>query len=99
MVHCDTVNTRPLVGPAGYGDDSSQNNSDGQEKAGYKLLKLFQDQRELAFRRKLGKMLADGDCKGAAQTALKSGRLELGQSIMASCLTGDDPTRSPDATR
>jgi hypothetical protein len=43
-------------------------------------------QRQIAnFRMKVGKMLADGDCRGAARYALESGQLELGQSILAAC--------------
>lgn len=40
---------------------------------------------ERLFRMKVGKLLADGDCQGAARLALESGRLELGQSITGTC--------------
>ena len=38
-----------------------------------------------AFRMKVGQMLADGDCQGAAHLAFERGQLELGQSISATC--------------
>ncbi|HEX4197451.1 MAG TPA: hypothetical protein VHZ26_08415 [Caulobacteraceae bacterium] len=50
---------------------------------------------EHVFRTKVGKMLADGDCQGAARMALERGRLELGQSIMAGC----GPTARPTLVR
>ena len=58
------------------------------------LAKLIVDHREKAFRMKVGKMLADGDCRGAARLALESGRLELGQSIIAACQPDSAPTTS-----
>lgn len=49
---------------------------------------------EQAFRMKVGKMLADGDCQGAARMTLESGRLELGQKILATCHSDSAQTAS-----
>lgn len=46
---------------------------------------------EHVFRMQVGKLLADGDCQGAARMAFESGQLELGQSIMATCPSNSAP--------
>jgi len=80
MVHCDTLDmTPPASAPPTY---PSQ---DGQVILGKAVRNLIFGDREKAFRMKVGKMIADGDCQGAARLALESGELELGQSIMAGC--------------
>lgn len=40
---------------------------------------------EASFRKKLGKMIAAGDCRGASQLAYQKGRLELGAEIAKTC--------------
>jgi hypothetical protein len=47
--------------------------------------KLFTGKRERLFRKKIGEMLANGDCQAAARYAFKDGRLELGAAIAQSC--------------
>lgn len=77
MVHCDTMD----MGAA------SQPSYD----SGAALGALIARNRENSFRKKIGKMLADGDCQGAARFALEKGRLELGAEIARSC---KPPTQS-----
>jgi hypothetical protein len=50
-----------------------------------RYLPRLQREQIARFRMQVGKLLADGDCKGAARFALENGALELGQSIMAAC--------------
>jgi len=85
MVHCDTMNMAPPYTP----NTAPQASSDGGEELGRGLARLIVRTREDAFRKRLGKMLADGDCQGAARAAFESGRLELGQSIKATCPPND----------
>ena len=85
MVHCDTME----MGPPSYAPP--QASSDGGEELGRGLAQFIVRTREDAFRKRVGKLLADGDCQGAAHMALESGRLELGQSIMAGCGTNSAP--------
>ena len=81
MVHCDTIE----MGPASVTNAPSQAGPDGGEELGRGLGQFIERARENAFRKRVGKLLANGDCQGAARMALESGRLELGQSIMAAC--------------
>ena len=57
----------------------------GQEVLGRAVGNLVFGNRELSFRKKVGAMLADGDCQGAARYALQKGRLELSTAIARSC--------------
>lgn len=41
--------------------------------------------KERSFRSKVGKLLAAGDCQGAARYSLQQGRIELGNSILIQC--------------
>lgn len=77
MVHCDTTNMAPPT--------STPPDYEGQRRLGEAMHRLIFGDPEKAFRMKLGKMLADGECNGAARLALESGRLELGQSISDTC--------------
>jgi hypothetical protein len=51
--------------------------------------------RERSFRAKVGKMLAAGDCDGAARFALEKGRLELGSELRRTCLAASRPPAPP----
>jgi len=55
----------------------------GGQQPQYETRKQMYEAR--VFRMKVGKMLADGDCQGAARFAFENGQLELGQSITATC--------------
>jgi hypothetical protein len=76
MVHCDTMDMSSSNATAG---------PDSGTELGRGIARLIVRTREDAFRKRVGKLMADGDCQGAARLALESGRLELGQSIMAAC--------------
>jgi hypothetical protein len=52
---------------------------------GQGLGSLIASMQEKSFRKKVGKMMAEGDCEGAANYALTKGRLEIGTSIKAYC--------------
>jgi hypothetical protein len=73
------------MGPSASAPPAYQPDYEGQRRLGEALGRLVFGDREKAFRIKVGKMLADGDCNGAARLALESGRLELGQSISETC--------------
>ena len=77
MVHCDTMDMAPP------GNSSADN--EGNRQLGLAIHKLILGDTEKAFRVKVGKLLAAGDCQGAARMALESGRLVLGQSISEKC--------------
>jgi hypothetical protein len=83
MVHCDTMN----MGPPSESVAPSQSGGDGAigRIVGYIALA-----HEGTLRKRVGKLLANGDCQGAARVALENGALELGQSISATC-----PQRQP----
>ena len=59
--------------------------NDGGAALGKGLGDLIAGIGERSFRKKVGKMLADGDCQGAGRYALEKGRLELGTSILQAC--------------
>ena len=90
MVHCDTMNM-------GSNDTSATPGSNGGEALGRGLASFIIRTREDAFRKRVGKLMADGDCQGAARMALESGRLELGHSIMTTCPPNSAPATSAPA--
>ncbi|WP_123905442.1 hypothetical protein [Sphingobium cloacae] len=73
MVHCNTMD----MGGASQSDDGYA--------LGQGIGALIARGRENSFRKKVGQMLANGDCEGAARFALEKGRLELGADIAKSC--------------
>ena len=77
MVHCDTMNMAPS------GNSSADN--DGNRQLGIAIHNLIFGDSEKAFRIKVGKLMAAGDCHGAVRLALEGCRLELGQSISETC--------------
>ena len=81
MVHCDTMDMSPPPSTAG----TTQPNDDGQAVLGNAIGSLIARSRESAFRKKVGQMLANGDCQGAARYAYDKGRPELGNSISRAC--------------
>lgn len=76
MASCTTM------GAAGSGTSSE---SDGGSALGNSVIDVVRGFSERSFRAKVGKMLANGDCTGAAQYALKKGRIELGASLRETC--------------
>jgi hypothetical protein len=79
MVHCDTMDMGG-TGQSAY-DPSYENGA----ALGRGIGALIARSRESSFKKKVGSMLAAGDCEGAAQFALEKGRLELGTSIAQAC--------------
>ena len=71
-----------------------QPSADGGTSLGKGIGSLISRIGENSFRKKVGKMLAAGDCQGAANYALQKGRLELGNSILQSCNTYARPSVS-----
>lgn len=69
--------------------------SEAAEQFGRSIGEAIIRAREGAFRKRVGKLLANGDCQGATRLAFESGRLELGQSISENChLNSQLPTKS-----
>lgn len=63
--------------------DTSDANS--QDDLGTNLGLLIARMQENSLRKKLGKMLAAGDCQGAVKLAYQKGQLELGAQIARTC--------------
>lgn len=76
-----TCQTMQPAAPA----SSDNYNGDGGAALGASLGNLIRSIGERSFRKKVGAMLANGDCSGAAKYALEKGRLELGYAIQDSC--------------
>lgn len=74
MVHCDTMDM-----------DAANGSEDSGYALGQGIGALIAKSRENSFRKKLGRMLAAGDCEGAVRFALEKGRIELGTDIARSC--------------
>lgn len=94
MVHCDhlgggwtdctstgAVATCQTMGTEGY----DHTRGDSGKALGEGLGSLIASMREKAFRKKIGSMLAAGDCETAAKYAFEKGRLELGYAISQNC--------------
>jgi hypothetical protein len=80
MVHCNTMDMSP---PSPM--EMSQPRSDGGAALGASLGGLISRINEGNLRKKVGRMLADGDCQGAMRYAYQKGRLELGAEIARMC--------------
>lgn len=63
--------------------DTADANS--EDDVGTNLGLLIARMQENSLRKKLGKMLAAGDCIGAVKLAYEKGRLELGAQIARTC--------------
>lgn len=72
-----------------------QSNNDGGAVLGRGLGDLIAGINEGNLRKRVGRLLADGDCEGAARLALEKGRLEMGLAIRESC--GPSPTQQRSA--
>jgi hypothetical protein len=94
MVHCDTlggVSTDCMAmggglvtcNSVGGGARSVQSESSSGGAGG--LMDFIDALHEKSIRKKVGHMLAAGDCRGAANYAYEKGRLELGAAIARSC--------------
>lgn len=83
MVNCTSI---------GGGSDYQYN--DGGQALGEGIGKLIASIGEKNFRKKIGKMLADGDCQSASRYAYEKGRLELGTSIAQACRPAPPPAAS-----
>jgi hypothetical protein len=86
LVSCNTI---------GGGDSSSSSSYDGGRGLGEAIANI----RENSFRKKVGRMLADGDCQAAARYAYERGRLELGASIADGCRQPPPPAQPLAASR
>lgn len=78
MVNCNTIGSGGLSAPQSYPND-------GGFAAGQAIGNMINRLRENSFRKKVGQMVASGDCQGAAQLALSKGRVEMGTEIAQSC--------------
>ena len=76
MAHCDTTGgqSQPHTSQANAGSDN-----------GGSWLDDLMPWREGNFRKRIGKLIAAGDCQGAAKLAYEKGRLELGGQIARTC--------------
>lgn len=72
MVHCDTT------------PDMSQPRTGGSNTVAV-IADAISRSNERSFQKKVGALLAKGDCVGAAKLAFTKGRLELGNQISAAC--------------
>lgn len=73
MVHCDSM---------GIGGG---NQNDGGAALGEGIGALIAKGRENSIRKKVGQLLADGNCEGASRFAFEKGRIELGAEIAQTC--------------
>jgi len=87
-VNCDTI------GGGGY-----QPNNDGGAAFGSGLADLINGIGERNLRRRVGKLLAEGDCEGAARLALEKGRLEMGLAIRQRCRPSPSQQQSAEVSR
>ena len=72
MVHCDTTHT-------------GQQNQDGGAALGRGIADLITRGRDRSFRRRLGQMIANGDCRGAERYALGRGELDAAERVSELC--------------
>lgn len=80
MAHGNMLNCTSIGG-----DSGTSQYDDGGRALGEGIGTLIASIGEKNFRKKVGKMLADGDCQGASRYAYEKGRLELGSSIAQAC--------------
>lgn len=72
MVHCDTTQT-------------GRQSQDGGATLGRGIADLINRGRDRSFRRRLGQMIANGDCRGAARYALERGELDAAERVSELC--------------
>lgn len=75
------------------GTSSHASSSDGGAALGQGVVAFVRGIQERSFKKKIGTMLTNGDCQGAAKFALEKGRLELGVAIQQACQSG--PEKNP----
>lgn len=85
MVHCDTTST-------------GQQSQDGGAALGRGIADLITRGRDRSFRRRLGQMIANGDCRGAARYALGRGELDAAERVAELCQPRAAPAR-PSSTQ
>lgn len=76
-----------------------QANDDGGAALGRGLGDLIAGINERNLRKRVGRLLADGDCEGAARVALEKGRLEMGLAIREMCVPPPAQERSAEVSR
>lgn len=81
MAHCTTT---------GGASPSTAAQGDGGAVLGQSVVGFVRSIQERSFKKKIGTMLANGDCIGAAKFALEKGRLELGVAIQQACQRNTD---------
>ena len=67
------------------GGSRQYQNDGGATQLGEGLASFISRMKERSLRAKIGKMIAGGDCEGAAKFALSKGRLDLGAAIRNGC--------------
>jgi hypothetical protein len=90
MVSCNTIGGGSQNNAAGGSFDTPSGNYDdggSGEALGRGVADFINGFGERAFRRKVGAMLANGDCQGASRFAYEKGRIEVGNLIAQSCQT------------
>jgi hypothetical protein len=73
MATCNTIG----------GDDGSSYQNGSGAAAG--IIDMIRGFNERSFRKRIGQMLASGDCAGAVKYAYQKGRIELGASLQQTC--------------
>lgn len=77
------------------GRDDTQAAQQGQAVLGATVVDLIRGINERKFEKRVGEMLANGDCTGAARYAFEKGRLEIGQAISDRCSGVSAKPRTP----
>lgn len=77
--------TGNMLNCTSIGGQSGNDQNDSGRILGEGIGSLIANIGEKNFRKKIGRMLADGDCESASKYAYQKGRLELGSSIASHC--------------
>lgn len=85
MVHCDTTD----LSSNRRAQDGTPNANDGSSLSF--VGDLIARSQERSFQRKVGQLMASGDCNGAAVFALSKGRYDMSDQIRRSCIAKPDP--------
>lgn len=101
QVHCmDMGGFLSCNGPGGSSTVTilgreSQAAQQGQQASGATVTDFIRGINERKFEKKVGEMLANGDCAGAARYAFEKGRIEIGQAISDRCAGMSARPRAP----
>lgn len=79
---CTTMTTPPLVLPQA---PSIPRTTRGSGSPAGNLIGIIERFNDRSLRKKIGKLIAAGDCEGAAKLAYEKGWLEMGADIKRSC--------------